>query len=113
MLEENKDVHRIAMENYLGLGLVGRVVLSHGKVIAYTFGYEISKDMFCVLFEVTDPSIAGLPSFIFSEFANDEDIKKYTTINTMDDMFLGNVRRTKELMHPFSRIPVYAVTKNI
>ena len=109
LLEENRVVHRLAMDYADRLGLVGRVVLAEGKVVAYTFGYPLDDDVFCDLFEVTDPEIPGLPAFIFREFCADEALRAFPWINAMDDCGMPNMRRAKLSWRPVRLEPVYSV----
>jgi len=81
MLEENRGVHELVMRYYNQLGLIGRVVLVEGQVKAYSFGFPLGGNMFCVLFEITDLDIKGLPVYIFREFCRDEVLEQYQFIN--------------------------------
>lgn len=111
MIEDNRTVHRLAMESFKDLGLIGRVVLVDQKIKAYTFGYRLNDDIFCVLLEITDPGIKGLPTFIFSEFCSDPELAKFKTINVMDDFALDNVRQTKLSFKPSKRIPSFIIKR--
>lgn len=110
MLEENAGVHTLALRHYKELGLAGRVVTVDGKVKAYTFGYPLNKDIFCVLFEVADLSFKGLGVFIFREFCRDA-AAPYKFINVMDDFELENVRRTKMSFQPAVMFASYVVSR--
>ena len=98
LLEDSFSAHKLAMENFKELGLTGRVIKIKGKIAAYTFGFEITKDMFCVLLEVCDLKFKGIAEFIFREFAKEMILYKY--INTMDDSGLENLRISKLSYHP-------------
>ena len=65
---------------------------------AYTFGFEITKDMFCVLLEVCDLKFKGISEFIFREFSRE--MNQYKYINAMDDSGLENLRISKLSYHP-------------
>ena len=110
MVEDNRRVHRRAMEFYDELRLVGRVVEVDGKIAGYTFGYFITKEIFCDLLEVADVSVKGLPTYIFHEFCNDECLKAVKFINVMDDFEMGNVSRTKLSFRPVLMVPAYGVS---
>jgi hypothetical protein len=43
--------------------------VAHNDICAYTFGYALNEDIFCVLFEVADLSLTGLPVYILPSFA--------------------------------------------
>jgi len=98
LLEDSFSAHKLAMENFKELGLAGRVIKVKGKIAAYTFGFEITKDMFCVLLEVCDLKFKGIAEFIFREFA--KEMLRYKYINTMDDSGLENLRISKLSYHP-------------
>jgi hypothetical protein len=111
MLEENAGVHQLALRHYRELGLTGRVVAIDGKVMAYTFGYPLNEQTFCVLFEIADLSFNGLGVFIFREFCRDAAIEPYKFINVMDDFELKNIQRTKDSYRPAVLLPSYTVTR--
>lgn len=111
MLEENAGVHQLALRHYKELGLTGRVVTVDGKMKAYTFGYPLNADIFCVLFEIADLSFNGLGVFIFREFCRDAAIEPYKFINVMDDFELNNIQRVKDSFHPVVLFPCYVVSR--
>ncbi len=111
MLEENEKVHSLALKNFDMLGLMGRVVLVEGKIRAYSFGFPLNDEMFCVLFEVADLSFKGLPVFIFKEFCADPALKQFKFINVMDDFGLENIRATKLSFRPIKVIPSYVISR--
>ena len=111
MLEENAGVHQLALRHYRELGLTGRVVTVDGKISAYTFGYPLNENIFCVLFEIADLACNGLGVFIFREFCRDAALAPYKFINVMDDFELENIQRTKDSYHPVVLLPSYTVTR--
>jgi len=110
MLSENRAVHASVFLHADALGLIGRVAVIDGKVKAYTFGYPLSEDMFCVFLEVADPAVPGLASFIFREFAQDAALKEFGHINAMDDFGMPQVAAAKRHWHPTALQPVYTVS---
>lgn len=110
MLTENQQVHRLGMQYFQELGLVGRVVVIDGEIVAYTFGYALTEEIFCVLFEVADLSVHGLPVFIFTEFCRDPELARFLSINVMDDFGVKNLEKTKLSFRPAAFIPSYTVT---
>ena len=110
MLEDNRKVHELALKNDEFLNLIGRVVFVDKKIAAYTFGYPLSRDTFCVLFEITDLNYKGLPAYIFREFCKDASLRKYRFINVMDDFELQNIQKTKMSFKPSVMFPAYVVT---
>lgn len=107
LLEDSFSAHKLAIENYKALGLIGRVIKIRGKICAYTFGFPLSliegegrvrESMFCVLLEVCDLKFKGIAEFIFREFCRE--LSDYKYINTMDDSGLENLRLSKLSYHP-------------
>ena len=112
MLEENAGVHQLALRHYKELGLTGRVVVIDGNVMAYTFGYPLNEQTFCVLFEIADLFCNGLGVFIFREFCRDAQIAPYKFINVMDDFELSNIQRVKDSFPPVVLFPCYVVSRS-
>ena len=111
MLEDSQSAHRIGITHAEKLGLVGRVVRINGEIRAYTFGYELNCETFCVLFEISDLSIKGLAQFIYREFC--KELKaSYRWINAMDDSGLENLKRVKLAYHPTRLLPSYNLILN-
>lgn len=110
LLEDNRVVHRRVLEDFESLDLVGRVVEVEGKIVAYTFGYFIGSQTFCVLLEIADKKYQGLATYIFNQLCQDPVIEKVKFINVMDDFALGNVNRTKMSFRPSVLLPVYTVS---
>jgi len=105
MIEDSRKSLEVLLSNHNKLGVLGYVVLIKGKVKAFTFGYDLNKDTFCILFEITDLSLKGLAQFIFREFS--KSLKNYHYINIMDDSCLENLKKVKESYHPVKLIPAY------
>jgi hypothetical protein len=112
MLEDNKHVHRLIFQYADDLGLVGRVVLIEKKVCAYSFGYSLNSQTFCVLLEVADLEKTGLPAYIFNQFCADKVWGGHTKVNAMDDFGMPNVARTKAAYHPVELLPSYTLYPN-
>ncbi len=113
LLDENRTVHRLAMQYYEELGLIGRVVAVDGKIQGYSFGFPLNSSIFCVLFEITALEIKGLSVFIFREFCRDPQVKNYKFINVMDDFGMKNIERVKMSFRPSVLLPSYAVTRRM
>lgn len=111
MLDENAHVHALLIKHAKELWLFGRVVEIDGRIVAYTFGYILNPETWCVLLEITDLKYAGLSAYIFNCFCKDETVKKFEFINTMDDCGLPNVAKAKESYHPIKKLPIYSITK--
>jgi Fe-S-cluster containining protein len=111
MLKDSESAHREALTHHRALGLVGRVVWVDDAIRAYTFGYERSPSVFCVLLEVADRHIPGLAQFIFREFCREAGGRDYEFINTMDDSGLPSLARSKKAYHPVRLVPNYIATQ--
>ncbi len=111
MLEENEKVHELVLRHYRQLGLTGRVVRVEGEICAYSFGFPINKEVFCILFEIADLHIKCMATYIFREFCRDEALQKYKFINAMDDLGMKHMREAKMSFHPSILLPSYVVTK--
>ncbi|MBU1995803.1 MAG: DUF2156 domain-containing protein [Candidatus Omnitrophica bacterium] len=110
MLDECREVNRLLLDNSEDLGLIARVVLIDGKVSAYTFGFEVTDQVFCVFSEIVDLDVKGLSVFIFNEFCKDRDLKQYKFINVMDDFELENIGRTKMSFNPAVLLDSYSIS---
>lgn len=113
MLKENQSVHRLALSHDKDLGLVGRVVLVDKKIKAYSFGFKLNNDTFCILLEIADLNVKGLSVFIFRELCADREIQKYAFVNCMDDFGLDNIRTTKLSFRPSKLLPSYVVSRKM
>lgn len=102
------SVHRFVLHHAADLGLMGRVVEGGGQVSAYTFGYPLTSSTFCILLEIADRTVKGLPQYIFREFCRE--LSSYRFINAMDDSGLAGLRYAKELYRPVRLIESYIVT---
>lgn len=109
MLDENRLVHALIFEYFDEIGLQGMMVSVDQKPQAYTFGYPLNDDTFCVLVEITNLDIKGLSVFIFSHLCRDKSLSQYQYINVMDDFAMDNVAKTKQSFHPAALYPSYVV----
>jgi len=109
MIEDSFKCLRTLLENINKLGVIGRLVLVGGEIKAFTFGYPLNKDTFCILYEVTDLTVKGLAQFIFREFCRQ--MKEYRYINIMDDSGLKNLAQVKLSYHPEFLVNSYIVKR--
>ena len=109
MLQDSRICLRQLMNNYSNLDIVGRVVKIDKGIKAFTLGFELNKNTFCILYEIADLSVKGLSQFIFRRFSQDSGDYKY--INIMDDSGLENLKKVKLSYHPVKLIPAYIVTR--
>ena len=111
MIDENVKVHDLCLRYHKELGLVGRVVFIEGALSAYSFGFRLKDDTFCVLLEIADPAIKGLPTYIFKEFCADPQVRKFLFVNVMDDFGLERIRATKLSFRPCQIHSCYVVSR--
>lgn len=105
MLEDSKISLKAFLSGFRYFDVTGRVVKIGGQVKAFTFGFKISCDTFCVLYEITDLSVKGLAQFIFWKFSSE--LKDYKYINIMDDSGLENLKRVKLSYQPVKLAAAY------
>ncbi|MFH0912815.1 MAG: phosphatidylglycerol lysyltransferase domain-containing protein [Candidatus Omnitrophota bacterium] len=105
MLEDSLNCLESAFTNYSRLGFIGRLVKINKETKAFTFGFRLNPDTFCILYEIADLSIKGLSQFIFRRFSNA--LEGYKYINIMDDSGLENLKQTKLSYHPAKLIQAY------
>jgi len=112
MLNDNAQVHAVVIRHHRPLGLVGRVAVIDGQIVAYSFGYALDEKTFCILFEVADLNYRGIAAYIFNRFCADEALGDFQWINTMDDFGMPQVAWTKKALHPAKVIASFTVARN-
>jgi len=110
MLEDSRSCLKIMLDNYAGLDLIGRVVKVDREIKAFTFGFKLNPDTFCILYEITELSIKGLAQFIFAKFCSE--LREHKYINIMDDSGLENLKKVKLSYQPVKLVPAYIITRN-
>ncbi len=102
MLDDNLKVHSVCFDYYKQLELESIVLKVKDKVKAYSFGYKLNKDTFCILLEVADLSFKGLAQFIFREFCRR--MAGFAFVNVMDDSGLDNIKQAKLSYRPYKLV---------
>jgi hypothetical protein len=92
-------------EPFAELGLKARVVRINGKIKAFTAGFEINPETFCILYEFADLSVKGSSQYIFRKFC--QELEGYKYINIMDDSGFKNLKAVKESYRPFRLISAF------
>ncbi len=105
MLKDGLICLEEALGNYSDLGLEAGVVEISGKIKAFTAGFRINPETFCVLYEFADLSIKGLSQYIFRRFC--QEMEKYKYVNIMDDSGLESLKAVKESYRPLRLIPAF------
>jgi len=112
LLRDSLFYHRRIMMDRERLGLQGRVLESEGKILAYTFGGEISPETFCVFAEIADRQVPGLAQTLFREFCREIEKKGYRRLNAMGDAGLPALRRAKLAYRPTTLLPVFTARRD-
>lgn len=103
-LEDAEPAHRLALAEHGPLQLHGSVARIDGTVAAYTFGYWLTAETYCVLLEVADRSIPGLAQYLFRATCRLAVAQGAVFINAMDDAGLHGLRAAKLAYRPASVI---------
>lgn len=109
LLEDSEAFHRRLLSEAHVVGLTGRVVRVDGRLRAYTFGARIGSNVWCVVAEVADRSIAGLSNWTFRETVRRAAEAGCRWANSMDSSGLESLARSKQSYHPAQVIQVATV----
>lgn len=109
MLKESRVSLASLLEGYGRTGVIGRIVEVDGEVKAFTFGFKLNQDTFCISYEVADLSVKGLAQFIFRRFCSE--LQGYDFINVMDDSGLENLKKVKLSYRPVRLVAAYNVAR--
>lgn len=110
LLRDGLFYHRRLMMERDRFGLMGRVLESEGKILAYTFGAAVSERIFCVFAEIAERSVPGLGAVLFREFCREIEGKGYRWVNAMGDAGLPALRRAKMAYRPARMEEVFTAT---
>ena len=104
LLDDVLSAHEAAWAHGFELSLVGTILRHEGRIHAYTFGYWLNKDTWCVLLEVADRTIPGLAQYLFRDTCRRALSEGAEFINTLDDAGLSGLRLSKLAYHPMMQI---------
>jgi uncharacterized protein len=110
LLADAAPAHEVIWSQAAALRVTGRVVRTHGRLCAYTFGYWLTSATFCVLLEVTDRTLPGLAQYLFRETCRTAVAEGAEYMNTMDDAGLPGLRASKQAYHPSMLIPNFVAS---
>jgi hypothetical protein len=110
LLADAAPAHEVIWSQASALRVTGRVVRTHGRLCAYTFGYWLTSATFCVLLEVTDRTLPGLAQYLFRETCRTAVAEGAEYMNTMDDAGLPGLRASKQAYHPAMLIPNFVAS---
>jgi hypothetical protein len=109
MLRDSRYCLQAALNKPSELGLRGRMILIDGVVKAFTFGYELNEDTFCILYEIADLAVKGISQYIFRQICIEED--EYRYINAMDDSGIARIQSVKRSYRPNTIVPAYIIQR--
>ncbi|HNQ49921.1 MAG TPA: phosphatidylglycerol lysyltransferase domain-containing protein [Candidatus Omnitrophota bacterium] len=109
MLKDSRSCLDVALRRPSALGLVGRIVAVSGVIRAFTIGYGLNADTFCIMYETADLSFKGISQYIFRRFC--QEMEQYRFINAMDDSGLARLQAVKRSYRPAAVIPAYIVQR--
>jgi len=107
LLDDSASAHEVAWSHGSEFHLLGSVLRINGEIRAYTFGYWLADNTWCVLLEVADRTIPGLAQYLFRDTCRKAISQGAEFINTMDDSGLSTIRLSKEQYHPMLQLPSY------
>ncbi len=110
LLTDAAPAHEVIWSQASVLRVTGRIVTTHGRLCAYTFGYWLTSTTFCVLLEVTDRTLPGLAQYLFRETCRTAVAEGAEYMNAMDDAGLPGLRASKQAYHPLMLIPNFVAS---
>ena len=111
LLEDAEMAHRLVLQEHERIGLSGMVVRIREDIAAYTFGYWLTPQTWCILLEVADRSIPGLAQWVFRETCRTAMAQGAVSINAMDDAGLPGLRAAKLAYRPSSILDTWVITR--
>jgi hypothetical protein len=109
MLVDSRNCLKVLLDNFGKLNCGSGLVKIDNRIKAFTFGFSLNRDTFCILYEISDLSIKGLSQYIFRRFCAEQ--KNYRYINIMDDSGLQNLRAVKLSYRPFRLVPSFIASR--
>lgn len=111
LLEDTEVAHLRILTEHDRMGVSGTVVKVRDAIVAYTFGYWLTPQTWCIVLEVADRSFVGLAQWLFRETCRVAMAQGAAAINTMDDGGLPGLRQSKLAYHPTKVIDAWIITK--
>ncbi len=88
----------VAFKNYEALGFKGALLKNKSGTLAFTFGEEMNRRLFCTHFEKAFSDVRGAYPMVNREFARM--LRQYKYINREDDTGDDGLRQAKLSYHP-------------
>lgn len=98
-LEEERVAMLRAFENFEALALKGGVIVVEGKIVAYSYGQQLTQDTFVVHAEKALVDIQGSYAIMNQQFAAHE-CSSYAYVNREEDLGLPSLRQAKLSYQP-------------
>jgi uncharacterized protein len=111
LLEDAEQAHRLVFQEHERMEVSGTVTRVNAEIAAYTFGYWLTSQTWCVLLEVADRSIPGLAQWVFRETCRTALAQGAVSINAMDDAGLPGLRAAKMAYHPTTVVTTWIATR--
>ena len=113
LLEDAEPAHALVFREYGRIGLSGTVVRVNDDIVAYTFGYWLTPQTWCILLEVANRSIPGLAQWVFRETCRTAMAQGAVYVNAMDDAGLPGLRAAKSAYRPSMVLNTWVITRTI
>lgn len=111
LLEDAESAHALVFQEHERIGLSGTVLRVNDALAAYTFGYWLTPQTWCILLEVADRSIPGLAQYVFRETCRTAMAQGAVSINAMDDAGLPGLRAAKSAYRPSAVLHTWVITR--
>ena len=111
LLEDAETAHARVFHEHERIGLSGTVLRVNHDIAAYTFGYWLTPQTWCVLLEVADRSVPGLAQWIFRDTCRTAMAQGAVFINAMDDAGLPGLRAAKSAYRPSAILDTWVITR--
>jgi hypothetical protein len=109
LLEDAEMAHTLVFREHEQSGLSGTVLRVDNDIAAYTFGYWLTPQTWCILLEVADRSIPGLAQWVFRETCRTAMAQGAVYINAMDDAGLPGLRAAKSAYRPSAVLDTWVI----
>ncbi len=109
-IEAEREVLKIAFENFSRFGFLGGILRIDGEVVAFTFGEKLNDNTFDTHFEKAFSSIRGSYPMINMLFAQNT-LKDFKYVNREDDVGSEGLRKAKLSYNPAILLEKYTAVK--
>lgn len=111
LLEDAEPAHARVLQEHEQIGVSGTVIRVDHAIAAYTFGYWLTPQTWCILLEVADRSIPGLAQWVFRDTCRIAMARGAVSINAMEDAGLPGLRATKLAYRPTGILDTWTITR--